>query len=138
MMPKAKAPIQPLPPLSEADILRAVVEAAAVFGVTLVRRNVGMATNAKGQRVRFGRPGESDLYADPSLPDGRRFEVETKRRGKRPTPKQLDFLQRINAAGHVGMWIDSVTEFARVLPKILAGARVEIEPDGRQYLVTDD
>lgn len=118
------------PRITEADILRQVVEAAALFGVELKRRNVGMALNPKGQPVRFGESGESDLYG---ALGSRTLFVEVKRPGKRPTAKQLAFLHRENARGNVALWVNDAAQITETLPKLLEGWRVEIDEDGQPW-----
>jgi hypothetical protein len=122
----------------EFDVLRQVVEAAAMFGVHLERRNVGMATGASGKPVRFGKPGESDLYGHLPTPDHRAIFVEVKRPGRKPTPEQLDFLNRANARGDIGLWCDDPRQIAETLPKLLRGWRIEIDGMGYPWRVSDD
>jgi hypothetical protein len=124
----------------EREVQAGCLEALAMFGIDAGRQNTGVGTysNADGSTrlVRYGRPGDPDISG--TLPDGRRLDLECKRVGKRPTAKQLDRLMRTNAGGGVGLWVDDPAELAKVLPKLLAGGRIEVEPDGRQWIVTDE
>lgn len=127
-----KAPTHPPP---ESAILAAVLDALRMFGVDCQRQNTGMATNPSGRPVRFGQKGNLDISG--ILPDGRKLEVEVKRPGKAPTPEQWDRIMRINAAGGVAFYVTDAEQVARVLPRLLAGWRVEIDGDGFQE-VTDE
>jgi hypothetical protein len=113
-----------------------ILDCLRVFGVEARRQNTGAALNPRGQMVRFGEPGQADITG--TLPWGRRLEIEAKAPGKRPTAKQLDYLRRINESGGVGIWIDDPAELARILPKLIDGARVEIDGTGQQWLVTGE
>jgi hypothetical protein len=120
--------------------LRQCLDLLAVYGVACDRRNTGVAEypNADGtvRKVRFGTPGDSDITG--VLSDGRRLDLEIKRVGKRPTAAQLDRLRRTNAAGGVGLWVDSSAVLVRLLPRLLAGARIEIEPNGDQWITDEE
>lgn len=132
------------PPILERDVFSACLEALQIFGFAPQRRNVVAVEvegpNGKRRLVRNGSPGDADISATcPSGPNrGKRVEVEVKRPGKRPRPEQLAFLRRTNASGGLALWVDDAAELARILPKLIAGARVEIDEDGRQWLVTPD
>lgn len=131
---------------SEREVLRQVLEVLAMFGIDADRRNTGVGTNPRGQTVRFGTPGDSDVKG--VLPDGRALHLETKREGWRPPKghgraaqhwqRQLERLRRTNAAGGVGLWIESPERLAAVLPKLLAGWRVEIDERGMCFVVDGD
>jgi hypothetical protein len=120
---------------TEAEVAAQVVEAAAMLGVELRRRNVGGMTNASGQYVPFAESGDADYYA--VLPDGRHLDLEIKREGFDPSrargrererfDRQLARLQRTNALGGIGFWTDDAAEALEILRHVLAGARV-VEP----------
>jgi hypothetical protein len=120
----------------EGDVLKAVLDCLGLWGIDANRQNTGAMPNAKGRLVRFGRPGDPDITG--TLPGGRRLDLEVKAPGKRPTPEQLDRLRLANDQGAVGLWIDDAKELARILPRLCDGARVEIDDDGQQWLITDD
>lgn len=125
-----------MPKIHERDVLRGVLDCLKVFGIEARRQNTGAATNPAGRLVRFGQPGQADVTG--TLPWGRRLEIEVKAPGKRPTAKQLEYLRATNEAGAVGLWIDDPAELARILPKLIEGARVEIDDDGNQWLITTE
>ena len=130
------------PGRTEAQVLSQVLEALAMYGIDAGRQNTGAAVNPKGQMVRFGTPGDADIQG--LLPDGRCLHVEVKREGFNPSrdrgdrwQRQLARLRRTNAQGGVGLWVSDAADLARVLPRLLAGWRVEIDASGFCY-VTDD
>lgn len=121
--------------IPERDILAGVLQALRVFGIDAARQNTGAATNPRGQVVRFSQKGAADVSA--TLPDGRRLEIECKRVGKRPTREQYDRMHRINASNGVSFWVNDAQQVIDVLPKLIAGARVEIDEAGMPW-VTDE
>lgn len=133
-MPRAKKPKPPSTP--ERDVQAACLACLKAWGIDVKRQNTGAALNPRGKMVFFGRTGDPDITG--ILPGGRRLDLEIKAPGKEPTPEQLERLRLTNAQGAVGLWLDDALELARILPKLCAGARVEIDEDGRQWLVTDD
>lgn len=120
---------------TEAQVLAQILEAAAMLGIQLDRRNTGMAMNPKGQPVRFGSPGDSDLCG--TLPGGRTIQIETKHEHFNPSKlkgdkrehfeRQLSKLKEVNVLGGVGFWADDATEFLSIMRHVLDGASV-VEP----------
>jgi hypothetical protein len=111
-----------------------------VLGIDCQRRNTAafVVKNENGKRrfVQCGQPGDSDISG--MLPDGRKFDCEIKRPGNRPTQEQYARLHKTNAGNGVGLWVDNVDSLITHMPKILAGARVEIDDDGECWIVTED
>jgi hypothetical protein len=133
------------PTRSEAEVSAQVVEAAAMLGIELRRRNVGAMANPKGQVVRFGDKGDGDYYA--VLPDGRHLDLEIKRESFDPNKVggkerarfilQIAKLSRTNEAGGIGLWVRDAGDFLSAMRKILAGCRVEFDAAGFPWL-TDE
>ncbi len=127
------------PPITEADVTRACLAALAVHGIKLDRRNVGgirrINKDGSSQYIPCGVPGDSDFTG--TLPGGKRFDLEIKRPGKKPSKKQLARLRRVNELGGIGLWVDDAGNLARVLPRLLQGWRCEIDEDGYCW-VTDE
>ena len=114
-----------LPPERETKIQYSIRTRLARYGVTLWRRNVGgMAGEHNGARrfVRFGSPGQSDLWGIDRT--GRHWEIEVKRPGNTPTPKQLAWLKDMTARGCVAYWADSANAAERVAIAVLNGGRI--------------
>jgi hypothetical protein len=132
-MPRAKS--KP-PKVPEADVLKAVLDCLRIWGLEPRRKNTGAALNPRGQMVRFGQPGDPDV--ETTLPGGRLCQIEVKAPGKRPKPEQFDRLRLCNEQGGVGLWVDDAGELARILPKLCAGAKVEIDETGQQWLITEE
>lgn len=116
----------------EKQITVQCVQACALLGLKLERQNTGMGAfaNRDGsvRRVRFGKAGDLDWRA--TLPGGRRFELEIKAPGKRPTREQYERMDELNGDGAVAFWTDCAAYLLRVLPLVLAGATVAINGDG--------
>lgn len=134
-----------IPTRTERQVSEQVVQAAAMLGIELKRRNVGMALNPRGRAVRFGDPGDGDFYC--VLPDGRHADIEIKREGFDPSrlrgakrahfERQLAEMRRINASNGVAFWVSDATDFLHAMRKVLAGWRVEIDDEGFPW-VTDE
>lgn len=129
---------------TEKEISAQVIEAAAMLGIELKRRNVGGMANARGQYVRFGDVGDADHYA--ILPGGKHLDIEIKHEGFDPSrlrgekkahfDRQLARLRETNAAGGIGFFCDDVLIFVNVMRIVLRGGRVEIDDDA-QLIVYD-
>jgi hypothetical protein len=129
---------------TEKEVTNQVVEAAAMLGIELKRRNVGGMTNAKGQYVSFGEPGDADRYA--ILPGGKHLDIEIKHEGFDPSKlrgekkahfdRQLARLRKTNADGGIGFFCDNSLVFVKVMQIVLNGGWVELEGDG-QLIVYD-
>jgi hypothetical protein len=133
-MPRPRKPL--MPGLTEAQVQEPVLEyLRGCLGLDVARRNVGAALMPSGRFVRFNEPGDPDIGGQ--LPDGRAFGVETKAPGKWPTEVQIDRLRRINDRGGVAFWVTDVSQVIAVMPRILAGWRIEIDGDGYQW-ITDE
>jgi hypothetical protein len=63
--------------------------------------------------------------------------MKSGRKGHRPTPEQYAFLREINASNGVAFWIDDAAVLWRIVPKLLAGCRIEIDEAGDCF-VTDE
>lgn len=118
----------------------------AMFAIDCDRQNTGGMTNASGQYVQFGTPGNADFSG--MLRDGRKLDVEVKRSDFHPRRvrgkdrlrflRQLERLRRTNAQGGVGLWVRDGAELAAALQMIVHGARVEIDDRGFCYVVSPD
>ncbi len=113
----------------ERDISKACLQALAYRGQRLYRRNVGARPWSDDpedkRRVMYGRAGQSDFWG--ILPkSGRHLEIEMKRPGGRPSPKQYAWLAEVRAAGGAAYWCDDVDDCLRLYDEVLAGG------DGRR------
>jgi hypothetical protein len=115
----------------ESKIQRSIVVRLERLGVKLWRRNVGGMTDSYGHHVRFASPGMADLWGVDR--NARHWEIETKRPGNRPTPKQLEWLKGMTARGCVAYWADSANIAERVAEAVLAGGRIAWVGDGCDY-----
>jgi hypothetical protein len=119
-----------LPPDRESKIQRSIVVRLDRMGIKLWRRNVGM-MRKDDRVVRFGSPGQSDLWGIDRT--ARHWEIETKRPGNRPTPKQLDWLKLMTMMGCVAYWADSANIAEKVAEAILDGGRIIWIGDGDEF-----
>jgi len=147
------SPHASLPKQSEAAVQRAVLKMLAArerLGQLVAdRRNTGGMTDGKGQFLRFGKPGDSDIIG--TLRGGRTFAIEVKREGwKPPKPgpsaawkhwkRQLDRLTRINRVGGLGVVVTTAKEADDLIE---AGLRwpylmAEVKEDGTVKLYTGE
>jgi hypothetical protein len=141
-----------LPVPTERDVLAAVLDTLRAFGIDADRRNVGQVSNAQGQRVRFGRPGDSDVSG--TIPagwgpaSGRRIDIECKRPSFDPRKlsgearghfaRQLDRLRELNRSGGFGLWIRDAGDLVRALNRIRQGWRVDIDEAGFCWLTDEE
>ena len=103
-----------------------------VDGIWAWRRSVG-AARIGGRWMRYGQPGQADIQGIISVPlivspetgmgeredtVGVHLEVEVKKRGEEPTPKQRAWLLAILHHGGVALWCTSDAELDYKLRKI--------------------
>ncbi len=125
---RSKGKAQARQVIPERDVQAQCLEALAMLAVNAVRRNTGQGqyANADGSTrvVPFGEKGDPDIAGDL---DGRRFALEVKREGKRPTPEQYGRLDAINEAGGVAFWVDNAEILFTIIPRVRAGWRVYLD-----------
>ncbi len=125
-----------LPKLTEADVIAQSLAFLAIHGCHLERQNTGGMTNARGRYVQFNEPGASDYRGSVA---GRRLAIEFKacdwkpsgRRERERFARQIDYLNRVNTDGGVGLLIDHVDVLICVWPYVVAGASVRVLDCGR-------
>jgi len=95
----------------ESETQRDIMLAAPSEGCRLLRNNVGVLQDIRGQHVRYGVGGSggSDLIG--WGPGGVFVAIEVKRKGKKPTPEQLAFIEAVNNAGGIAAVCYSVEDF---------------------------
>lgn len=128
---------------TEAQVLAQVIEAAAMLGIKLDRRNTGAATNPAGKMVHFNTPGDSDLTG--VLVGGRRIDVEVKREDFDPNrlsgakrehfDRQLARLKEVNDLGGIAFWTDSCDLFIHAVRWCIDGGSIEEPGYGKLVLV---
>lgn len=122
-MPRARAKTHKV---SEKDIQNQMKQWLILKGCVCLRRNVaGARKMPDGSYLKLGSVGQSDLWG--KLPDGRHFELEVKKPGKRPTPKQVDWLIAMNGSGRdrsVAFWASSLDDVRQVFERVMSGWRV--------------
>ncbi len=120
----------------EKEVQKSGIALLRALGWTVFRRNVGFSVathKGKKRAIRYGDPGQSDTWG--TLPDGRHFELEFKRPGKRPTLDQARWLWMMNSGDYgVAFWVDNTGTLERVARHLMAGGRIRyLDQDGRQY-----
>lgn len=101
---KGKAPAP-----SEKQIQASILQWLAFVHIFAWRNMTGGAMLKGGHFRRFGIVGGSDILG--AAPDGRLLAIEVKKPGgKPPTPKQLEFLSRVNASGGLGFVARSIED----------------------------
>ncbi len=101
--------------MTEADIMRLIQLEASKIGARLWRNNVGTAETSNGSFIRFGLcKGSSDLIG---IYGGKFLAVEVKKKPKKPTPEQINFIDFINKSGGVAGVCYSVEDFLELIKK---------------------
>lgn len=116
------------PTPSESEVQRNGIAYLKAMGWKVWRRNVGRMKNSSGKLISFGEPGMSDCWG--ITPDGRHFELEFKREGKRPTKAQLAWLKSMNTGCTPAWWVDNTATLQRVAEFIADGYSVRYFDDG--------
>lgn len=106
-----------VPKLSEAEIQSAILELLAWRGIVAFRVNSGklLITNRDGssRMVKLAPPGTADIIG--IAPGGRFMAIEVKDRKGEQTPEQVDFEQRVRAAGGIYFLARSTDDVEREL-----------------------
>ncbi len=102
----------------ETQLVYSVIEyLSLVLGLRAFRRNVGAREwidgNGKTRIVKFGEPGQSDVWA--IGPDGLHIEIELKRPGEVPRPNQEAWLNEVQKAGGIALAATTLPECAEKL-----------------------
>ena len=102
-------------PMSERELLREIMKAFEHDAIiTLHRRNVGGMQNNKGQFVRFGEPGQSDLFGTIKayrchvcgmLCEGITLEIEVKSAKGKLTAKQVAWQEKVRQNNGVAITV---------------------------------
>ena len=113
-VPAERAPRKPSGKPLEAAILKDIMQALRRHPkVATVERRQSAVFMEGNRYVRVGRRGEADISG--ILKGGRAFAIEVKRPGGKPNEKQLQFLERIRAAGGIAGCATSVTEAEAII-----------------------
>ncbi len=104
--------------IRESDVLKACMDLLARHPKVAFahRANTGGMTDKRGQFVKFGFRGQSDIVG--MLKGGRFLAVEVKRPGNRPTAEQNAFLGAVNLGGGFGCWADDAERLNFLLGKL--------------------
>jgi hypothetical protein len=118
-----KPTLKRLPPPKEQVLVKSVLQWLRFRGWFAWRQNQGVAMlpgrGGRLQPVRFaGVPGISDVIG--VAPDGRFVAIECKRRPRKPTPDQLDFLAKIAASGGIAGVVYDLADLDRILREAAA------------------
>ena len=96
--------------VNEKQIMQAIQLELSKIGVRLLRNNVGMLEDSRGQKVKYGLcKGSSDLIGW-IIPSGRFVAVEVKTPIGRATPEQINFIEAVNRGGGIAFIARSVEE----------------------------
>lgn len=102
--------------LSEAAVTDQCLQFARIHDLFLRRQNTG-AARAGNRFVQFGLPGQCDYTGIVTATrngvkvSGIHFEVEFKAPGRRPSARQLDYINLIRAKGGIAFYADSLDLF---------------------------
>lgn len=97
----------------ETILMRKMMVALSGAGHFVMRTNAGVFYNAKGDRVKIGFPGLSDLVG--CTTDGRFFAIEVKLPGENPRPDQEKFLKAMRNTGAIAGVAHCVEEALQIV-----------------------
>jgi hypothetical protein len=107
MTTKTKPRREAVPRISEAEVVRRVMEYLSLSGIPYYRMNSGAYRTENGGFVRFGAKGMSDIYA--IGPGGRSVWIECKRpKGGVVSPYQQSFIDCVKRHGGVAVIVTSL------------------------------
>lgn len=99
----------------ERDVLKAIIKALrADPRVAMVERNQSGVFQEGNRFIRVGSRGKLDLTV--LLISGRYAEIEVKRPGRKPDPRQAERIAAIRSNGGIAGYATSVTEALEILP----------------------
>jgi hypothetical protein len=108
--------------LSEADVTAQCIQFAKVNNIYLRRQNTGAARS--GSRfVSFGEPGQCDYTGIVSAlrngewVHGIHMEVEFKAPGRKPSERQLAYIDLVRSKGGIAFYADSLERFIQNLKR---------------------
>jgi VRR-NUC domain. len=109
--------MQQVPELSEKQIQDTALEMLRVHPkVAWVHRmNVG-AVKRGSRYIRFGKPGMFDITGQ--LCDGRRLEIEMKRKGQKLRPEQQEYMDLVNRSGGLAFMATSCIDILEALARV--------------------
>ena len=108
--------------MSESALLREILLEAPKYDCRLMRNNVGVLEDERGNRIRYGLAvGSADLIGWKTVTTtsfNRRavfLAIECKSKGKHPTARQIAFVDAVKAAGGIAGIAYSVQDFRRII-----------------------
>ena len=118
--------------MSESNVLKRILLKGSELGVILFRNNCGILPDRRGIPIKFGvgNPGGSDLIGYMSITVtpamiGRKLAVfcalEVKDTGGKPTPEQINFVERARSAGAIAGIVYSPEEASNLLSTTYCG-----------------
>jgi hypothetical protein len=127
-----KSKARRLPPPLESDMQKTAVAMLERLDWHVCVRKVG-AVQIATRFIRFEQPGRSDLYGTVGRGDGRHFEIESKRLGKKPSSIQIKWLKDHNNAHNVAFWYDNLETLYRVALWVQGGGSIEFTGYGADF-----
>lgn len=82
---------------TEKDTQRAILDFLRLNGIFCWRNNTGGFVDKRDHFYQFGKVGSGDILG--LTKTGRFFSIEVKAPGKKPTDKQIEFINSVNASG---------------------------------------
>lgn len=122
-MAKARTP--------EGEVLSGALELLKLRGVVAVRFNTGALKTPSGGFIRFGAVGAPDIWGAIPWAAGRMILVEVKAPKGKPRPNQVEFLERMRAAGAVAVWLDDLGRLDAILGYLRRDPEASFTIDGR-------
>jgi hypothetical protein len=100
-----------LPAVPEADIQRQILQYLGLRHFCW-RNNTGGFRNKRDHFYQFGKVGSGDILGV-KKPTGQFFSIEVKKKGKKPTDHQIEFMGKVQSAGGIAFVAYSVDDVIR-------------------------
>jgi hypothetical protein len=100
----------------ESDIQKAILDYLSLKRIVAWRNNSGTAEVQAGKKLywmKLAPKGSPDIIG--YLPDGRFLGIEVKRKGGVASQEQIDFLDKLNNSGGLGMIAYSLDDVTKVM-----------------------
>lgn len=99
-------------PITESQLQASIIKLLRKHGYIVLRTNAGL-INIDGRWINLGEKDRADLHA--CGPGGLFIAIEVKRKGNKPTPGQLKYLEEVKATGGFAFWADDIKTVKEML-----------------------
>ncbi len=101
--------------VKEKELQKAILDYLKLKGAVAVKfNNVGIFIPGSGKYIPPREKGISDILA---CYKGSFLAIEVKGTDGKPTPEQLDFIDRVNKVGGYGIWVNNIDQVINLIEK---------------------